>query len=130
MAFEVFRRRSRPAYSKPSIGVHRRGTVRLNGAALAMLIEASEVPATDIEKVWVQFLYDPENKIVGLRSAAKDTIDSYPLRRMKKSDSYLATGKGFFNYYNLQDATNKRYTPRIYEGGVLGFSVDEGTDAG
>lgn len=95
-----------------------------------MLLEASKAPTTSIDNVWIQFLYDSEKRVVGIRLSTKDTVDSYPLRRMRKSDSYLATGRGFFSFYNLSTAKHRRYTPRIYEGGILGFSLDEGTDAG
>jgi len=123
MAFEVFRRRSRLAYATPTIGVHKRGTVSINGAAFSLLVDAANIK--DRNNVYIQFLYDREKRVVGLRSVPRETPNSYPVRKQARADAYLVTGKGFFTYYRLDDALNKRFTARIYEGNVLGFSVAE-----
>lgn len=126
MAFEVFRRRSRLAYATPTIGIHKRGTVSINGSAFTLLVEAAKIK--DRTKVYVQFLYDREKGIVGLRSVPPETPNSYPIRKQERADAYLLTGKAFFSYYQLDQALNRRFTARIYDGNVLGFSVAEDGD--
>lgn len=128
MPFQVFRRRSRVTYSKPSIGVHRRGTLSFNGAAIDLLAEHSKI--ADKTNIYVQLLYDPEQKIVGLRSVPPESTDSYPVRKQRKSDSYLLSGGGFFGYHRIDVSVHRRYTARIYDGDVLGFSLLEHDDSG
>jgi len=120
MAFEVFRRRSRPVSGQPTIGLQNRGTLSLNAAAFKLL--ADMVQPTDA-KIFVQFLYDPEKRVIGLRPVPPETSDSYPVRKQPASESYLLTGRGFLSYYGLDTTGIRRYRARVFEGGVVGFSL-------
>ena len=121
MAFEEFRRRSRPITGQPVIGVQNRGTISFNIAAYNLLAAIRPPVNANLS---IKFLYDPDRKLVGLRPVAPDTPDSYPVRKQPASESYLATGRGFFSYYGIDTSSGvKRYRLHTLEGGIAGFSL-------
>ena len=72
----------------------------------------------------MKFLYDPDRKLIAFRPVAPETPDSYPIRKQPASESYLATGRGFFSYYGISTSEGvKRYRLRTLEGGLAGFSL-------
>jgi hypothetical protein len=121
MPFETFKRRSRPVSTKPVISLQLRGTISLNSAAFSLLVANRAGAKADLD-MFVQFVYDPENKIVGMRPVLPETPDSYPVRKMAASDTYLATGRGFLAYHQIPTETIRRYAPHVY-GNIVGFSL-------
>ena len=123
MAFEEFRRRSRPVTGQPVIGIQNRGTISFNQAAYNLMAAISPPVNANLS---IKFLYDSDRKLVAFRPVAPDTADSYPVRKQPASESYIATGRAFFGYYGIDTKSGvKRYRVRTLEGGVVGFSLVE-----
>ena len=143
MSFEVFERKSRPTSTVPTVGLQTRGTMSLNAAAFELLTmekpkrpdrspvkpgkqkaKAGKRPLEEYEAL-VEFLFDKERAIVGLRVAQPTGLNSYPVRRQPQSESYLVTAKAFLTYHGIQTDQLRRYTARLYDGEILGFSLKE-----
>jgi len=121
MAFEEFRRRSRPITGQPVVGIQNRGTISFNGAAYNLMAAIKSPVDSHLS---MKFLYDPDRKLIAFRPVAPETPDSYPIRKQPASESYLATGRGFFSYYGISTSEGvKRYRLRTLEGGLAGFSL-------
>jgi hypothetical protein len=139
MAFEVFTRKSRPTSTVATIGIQTRGTFSLNAAAFQLLVEAQKgkrALSETVKKaegktekggkdVFIEFLYDSDRKMAGIRIAPPDSQNAYPLRKQKAAESYLVTGKAFLEYNKIDHGKLRRYTGSIHEGGILGFAVEQ-----
>jgi hypothetical protein len=146
MKFEVFERKSRPTVTIPVVGVQTRGTMSLNAPAFNLLASTAksakpspkQSPKTDVRQegrrkkqtakvgdadALVEFLYDRESRVVGLRLASPNSLNSYPVRRQPVAESYLVTAKAFLVYHQIPTDKLRRYTAHLFEGGVLGFSL-------
>lgn len=144
MAFELFERKSRPSVTTPIVGVQTRGTMSLNAAAFELLantgkaqaFELSDKPplkvkgkqtakAKDGADAMVEFLYDKEERIVGIRLASAVSMNAYPVRRQPQAESYLVTAKAFLAYHGIATDKMRRYSARLYDGTLLGFSLKD-----
>jgi hypothetical protein len=142
MQFELFERKSRPTSTVPMIGVQTRGTMSINAAAFELLASTKGKGAAraikeratkrlgkqtakvgDGADALVEFLYDRTQQVVGLRLATPESLNSYPVRRQPQSESYLVTAKAFLTFHKIPMDKLRRYTARLYEGNVLGFSL-------
>jgi hypothetical protein len=128
MPFQLFKRRSKVTSTQPTIGVQHRGTMSLNSAAFELFVSVGRIE--DRSNVFTQFLYDPETRTVALRPVPPETRDSYPVRKQPASESYLVTGRGFVAFFGIDAKDVRRYTVRVIEGNMIGFSLtDEGAAA-
>lgn len=147
MQFELFERKSRATSTVPTIGVQTRGTMSMNAAAFDLLTgsatarsaprkpkQPSVTPprsgkqtakSDDGADATIEFLYDKANKVVGIRLAAPESLNSYPVRKQPQAESYLVTAKAFLAFHGIATDTLRRYVARMYDGGVLGFSMAE-----
>jgi len=73
----------------------------------------------------VEFLYEKSEKIVGIRLASGSGLNSYPVRRQKGAESYLVTAKAFLAYHAIPLDQLRRYSARLYDNNILGFSLVE-----
>jgi hypothetical protein len=73
----------------------------------------------------LEFLYDKDLSIVGMRLAPPNSLNSYPVRQQKHAESYLVTAKAFLTFHNIPTEKMRRFEARIYEGGILGFSLKD-----
>ncbi|MCA1670963.1 MAG: hypothetical protein LC799_01725 [Actinobacteria bacterium] len=105
--FEVFTRRMVPLAEKPYVTIQKRGNLALNRSAHAALGE----PAA------VELLYDPENKIIGLRAVEVGVEHAYPLRSQGGKDvgPYLVAGMAFTKYYGIDTTTARRFPATMDE---------------
>lgn len=144
MPFEVFERKARPVNNMPVIGVQTRGTMSLNAVAFTLLMSTAtpadaaaavdgasgSKPGKQTAKTpegadaLVEFLYDKEEQIVGIRLARPDSMNAYPVRKQPGAETYIVTAKAFLRYHNIEFPELRRYVPKLY-GDVLGFSLKD-----
>ncbi len=118
MAFETFKRKSRPFVNDPIVGIQTRGTLSLNAAAFNLL-----KGGRDVEKLYAELLFDPENHIVGIRAADKGASNSYIVRKQNYAESYLMTARAFVVYYGIEHGEARHYSLKDFGDGIVGFSL-------
>lgn len=117
MAFEVFEKKSAPLAKIPSVTVQRRGLISLNRSAHA-LIGSPEA---------VEFLWDGERRIIGLRATEETNPNAYPVRpQSSKSEGgpVLVAGSAFTKFHGIDTSKAYRYVPTL-EDGILCIDVSE-----
>jgi hypothetical protein len=103
MPFETFRRqRTRPG--EPSLTIQRKGVFSLNREAF----EALGRPEA------VELLYDPDERLIGVRNVDSSADHSYQVRGMgRRSATWLVSGTAFTNYYGIDTSVSTRRVARI-----------------
>jgi hypothetical protein len=119
MAFETYHRRSRPATGEAVMAIQKRGTISLNGVAYNM------VRGTGQGELYVELLFDPEKRAIGLRAVPAGTANSYPVRKMPRAQTYLMTARGFLRYYGVPVGEHRQYTASELAPGIVGFALRE-----
>jgi hypothetical protein len=117
--FEVFTKRMVPMTRQPFVTIQKRGTLSLNKAAQAALGEPEAV----------ELLFDPVERILGLRPVDPKTQHAYPLRSQggKEIGPYIVAGTAFTKYYNIDTSVSRRWVG-VMEDGILTVNVkEEGT---
>ena len=134
MAFKVFQRISRQRSTVPIVKIHSRGTISLNSPAYQLLRdtqkdndvkEGSEAESNDRIGTFIEFVYDSDERIVGLRLAPQDSENAYAVRKQKSSEYYLVTGTKFLAFHDIPCVKVKRHVARIYDDNILGFCLDD-----
>ena len=75
--------------------------------------------------IFVELLYDRENKVIALKYVTPDNANSFVIRKQPRSESYLVSAKGFLKHYGLRTNKVTRYTARLFDPDVLIFSLDK-----
>lgn len=106
--FEVFTGRSVPVVKEPRVSLQSRGNFSFNQAAY----EAIGSPET------IEFLYDPGEKIIGLRAVDPAVPHAYPVRKQANASSYVLAGRAFCLTYGLpvDDGFTRRWVPTVEDG--------------
>jgi hypothetical protein len=116
MAFEVFQKGSAPVTTVPSVTIQKRGLISLNRASHDLIHGAAAV----------ELLWDPDRKVIGIRSADEDNPNAYPVRplggKTSKGGSVLVAGTLFTQYIGLDTSEATRWSPKM-EDGVLCIDV-------
>lgn len=119
MGFEVFEKGSAPVSTVPSVTIQKRGLFSLNDAAYRMLSEPS----------FVEFLWDPEERLIGLRGTDETNLNGYPARRQnsrKGTGPVLIAGSMFSKFIGIDTTHARRWTPRLHESMLIIDLKDEG----
>lgn len=122
MAFTVFQKGSAPIAGVPSITIQKRGLFSLNDAASKLLDDPEAV----------QFLWDPESRLIGLKPVPPEDPNAYPAREQTPSKarpggrrgSTLIAGSMFTKFIELDTTQAKRWVPRV-EDGLLVIDLKE-----
>ncbi len=112
--FEVFTRRARPVVAQPMVTVQKAGTLGLNHAAFEALGEPEAV----------LLLFDPEERIIGLRRVERSDPNSYPVQKQPSGKGAVVSGKAFAQFYGIATDQARRYPARFYDD-VLGVDLNE-----
>ena len=113
MGFIVYEKGSSPAPTVPSATIQKRGLISLNRAAMDMLRGDSGVDPEGVELLW-----DPERRVIGIRSVRLDAPNAYPLRAQanKVKGPFLIAGTMFTRFIELDTTEARRWTPSIEDG--------------
>ena len=123
MPFEVFSRRSVSRTKTPMITIQRRGNMSWNASAAALITGIDDLEA--MQEVPLELLYDRESKLVGVRKAKADTINTYKMRKQKNADSFLLAGKMFTGFYGIDTEESRKFRARDLGDGIIGFGLDD-----
>jgi hypothetical protein len=117
--FQTFKKRMVPLAKQPYMTLQRRGTMSFNAAAHAAL----GMPQA------VELLYDPDERIIGVRAVEPTVEHAYPLRSPGNTErSFILSGTAFTKYYGI-DTTRSVRRPAYLEGDVLCVDLkDPGTE--
>jgi hypothetical protein len=114
------------------MAIQKRGTISLNGPAYRMLVgEAKGVEEDKIDDtkettaLYVELLFDPEKRAIGLRTVPPKTPNSYPVRKMARAQTYLMTARGFLRYYRVPVGKHRQYAATELAPGIIGFTLRE-----
>lgn len=140
MQFELFERKARPTTTVPVIGVQARGTMSLNAVAFEMLMSTARTAdeshtsakpsgkqtakTPDGADAMVEFLYAKADGVVGIRLAAENSMNAYPVRKQHGAETYIVTAKAFLGFHQIMSADLRRYVPKVQDG-MLIFSLKE-----
>jgi hypothetical protein len=107
--FEVFKKRTPPPQADAYVTVQKKGTLGFNRAAYEKLGRPKAI----------ELLYDPAEKIIGLRGADEASEHAYPIRSaaLKRDSSFLVSGTAFCNYYGIDITSARRW--HAYEDGDI-----------
>jgi hypothetical protein len=102
----------------PFVTIQKRGTFSLNRAAQVALGEPEAV----------EFLYDADEKIIGLRPVSASSQHAYPLRSQshKEIGPYLVAGTAFTRYFNIDTSVSRRWIARMSDGVLIVDLKEEG----
>lgn len=114
--FEVFRKRMAPLVKDPFVTIQRRGVMSLNAAAYAALGSPSAV----------ELLFDPKERIVGLRATEENSEHAYPVRSTssKRESTFMVSGTAFTKFYGI-DTTESVRRRAVLENGVLCVDLND-----
>jgi hypothetical protein len=112
--FEVFTRRARPAVAQAMVTVQKGGSLGLNQAALELL------GAPDA----VLLLFDPQERVIGLRPVARTEPNSYPVQKQPSGKGAVVAGRAFTQFYGIPADQARRYVAQLY-GDVLGVDLNQ-----
>lgn len=117
--FEVFTGRASPIPRDAALTIYPRGVFSINRAACKSLGEPEAV----------ELLFDPTERLIGLRGVSAQVSHAYPLRRQAASSSVLVSGRAFARHYGISTDVARRYPARLI-GDVLAVDVKEGIATG
>jgi hypothetical protein len=112
--FQVFDKRAVPASGDPMVTIQRTGVISLNRAAYHAIGEPS----------YIEMLYDPDERIIGVRPLKEKLPHAYPVRVQGRTTShtYLLAGLAFMKYYEILPKVSTRYIADMYDD-VLGVDL-------
>lgn len=104
MGFEVFEKGSAPVSSVPSVTIQKRGLFSLNDAAYRLIGEPT----------FIEFLWDPKERLIALRPTDESNLNGYPARRQnsrKGTGPVLIAGTMFSKFIEIDTTSARRWTP-------------------
>ena len=104
MAFETFRRRTRPSPKDPMVTLSRHGMIGLNAAVVRNLIG---------EHKFAHLLFDREKSLVGIKLLKQADSDAYPMQVSHSKSHGSISGIGFLKTYKLIPTETKAYPARF-----------------
>jgi hypothetical protein len=100
MPFETFKKDRMPSKGEPAVTIQKRGALSLNNAAFEVLGEAS----------YVELLYDPDERLIGIRRSDEDTPHAYAIRGTGINQATrVVSGKAFLAYYDIPRDVARRW---------------------
>jgi hypothetical protein len=116
--FEVFKKRMIPLQKQPYVTIQKRGTMSFNASAHAALGSPEAV----------ELLYDPDEKVVGVRAVDAAVEHAYPLRTPgNKERSFVLSGTAFTKYYGIDTTVSRRRKAYLEEDVLCVDLKEEGT---
>jgi hypothetical protein len=118
MPFEVFRRQ-RITTDKPSVTIQKKGLFSINAPAFDELGKPEAV----------EFLYDRENQVIGIRPVERDADHAYFPRAVGRGSTWLIAGTAFTKFYGIDVSEARRRTVEVKDGTLLIDLKDPGVVA-
>jgi hypothetical protein len=112
--FEVFDKRAVPISSEPSVTLQWKGPISFNQAAYLALGKP----------LYLELLYDKDQKIIGLRPVKQHLPHAYPVRKQGQGNTYVVAGNAFMKHYNIDHKVSVRYAAQML-GDVLAVDLKQ-----
>lgn len=118
--FELFEKRRTPPAREPYVTLLKTGVISMNSFAYELVGRPK----------YFEFLYDPTDRIVGLRPLQVETQFSYPVRELKSAagGTFSVSAKAFMIFYDLPMSTSIRRTAWLDDGLLCVDLKDPGID--
>lgn len=124
MGFEVFQKGSAPIAGVPSVTIQKRGLFSLNHAASDLIGHPDAV----------QFLWDPDKRLIGLKPVSPEDPNAYPAREQAgrkprphgQRGTVLIAGTMFTKYIGLDTSEARRWVPKLTDGMLVVDLNEEG----
>ncbi len=116
--FETFMDRGKPVRTQPVVAIQRRGIASLNRAAFDALKGARAV----------ELLFDPDERIMGLRGVNPGTLHAAQVRKQPGADTYLIGVHSFAKRYGIPTDRARRYYAQLIDGGILAVNLSQEAD--
>jgi hypothetical protein len=105
--FEVFRKRMVPLVKTPYVTIQKRGTMSFNKAAHAALGAPKAV----------ELLFDPDERIVGVRGVDPSEPHAYAVRdQAHRETTFVISGTAFTGYYGIPTEISRRWSAYMDDG--------------
>lgn len=115
MAFVKYRRRrGNPVSALAFVTVQQLGRFSMNQLAFELLGRPERV----------ELLFDPEEHRIGFRPTTPDDVDSYRVRKIPTSNSYIVSGESFLPSIGHRPDVTRRYQAELV-GDVLAIDLRE-----
>lgn len=88
---QLFEGRRTRAGSAPTLGIQKRGNFSLNASAFELLGEPEAV----------HLYFSLSSSVIAIKPVAKDTPQSYPVRKQQNARSWLIGARSFLNSYGV-----------------------------
>lgn len=98
-SFEKFKKRGAPRSSEPTISIRTNGALGINAAAVREYFG---------ECRYVEFYFDRDNKVMGIKPVQEKTEDSYSLFLSKRSRSATVSARKFLSHYGIDYGQTRR----------------------
>jgi hypothetical protein len=119
VAFETFQKNRMPSKGQPAVTIQKRGALSLNNAAF----EAIGSPS------FVELLYDPEERLIGIRRSDETTPHAYAVRSYGKDEATrIVSGKAFLAYYEIPRGVARRWIAEERDGMLVIDLKQPGTE--
>ena len=115
MGFELFTKRMVPLTKAPYVTIQKRGIMSLNKSAWVALGEPEAV----------EFLYDADEKIIGLRGVLPTIEHAYPIRGVKTDGPWVVSGTAFAKYFDIETDVSRRYAVK-FDNDIMCIDLKEG----
>jgi hypothetical protein len=123
--FQRFDKQGARLVKTPELTIQAKGTMSMNAAAFNLLGEP----------VAIEFLYDSDAKVIGLRSVPPEDPHAYPVRGVggKKPNgapnSFIVAGTAFLSFYGIPYGTPVRREVRVVDDVLIVDLNDPGRSA-
>lgn len=107
-----------PLVKTPYVTIQKRGVFSFNKASQAAL----GMPDA------VELLYDPSERIIGVRPVEPAVEHAYPLRPNAREAGFMVSGTAFVKYYGISCDVSRRFQAYMEEGILCIDLKQEGTE--
>ena len=111
--FETFTQKGAATGVGPLVSIQKGGVFSLNAAAYRLLGQPSHV----------EFVFDRQERIMGLRPATGEADHTYAVRKQGVVDSYLISGRAFCKHAGIPTDRGARYRAEMM-GDVLAVDLN------
>jgi hypothetical protein len=107
--WETFTKRGSTTATEATLTIHKAGALAMSRPAFDFLGGPE----------WVELLYDPDEKVMGIRGVPEGTPHAYPVRHTEtNAGQWLVSGLAFTKYYGIDTSVTRRYRAYV-DGDVL-----------
>jgi hypothetical protein len=123
--FQQFDKQGARLVKTPELTIQGKGTIGLNASAYHLMGQPDAI----------EFLYDPDAKVIGLRPVPEEDVHAYPVRAVgavkdkDRAKTFLVAGTAFLKYYGIPFGDPVRREVSFVDGVLIVNLNDPGRSA-